>query len=89
MDFEEDHIDKAIESLSKQIELLSRKCILEDNRNEKNYKFQELLEASSIMLQLSRTLNELIMTKHMVKNSNSNVNNIDNMINTILGGRKN
>ncbi|MNY11995.1 hypothetical protein D3C86_1450530 [compost metagenome] len=89
MEFQEDHIDSAIEALSRQIELLSRRCSLEDNRNEKNYKFQELLEASSIMLQLSRTLNELIMTKHMVKNSVGNENNINSMINTILGGRKN
>lgn len=89
MDLEEsrDSIDRTIESLTSQIELLSKKCCLEANKSEKNYKFETLIEASSIMLQLSRTLNELIITKNVLNNNLNGSNQIDSVFNSILGRR--
>lgn len=63
----EQHLDNSIELISLQIELLSNRCKLEDNR--KNIEFEKILEASSLMLQLSRSLNELIITKKILENT--------------------
>ncbi|MDF2534282.1 MAG: hypothetical protein K0R18_439 [Bacillales bacterium] len=84
LESQQDQIDLAINAIVKQIELLSRKCSMEDNRNDKNYKFENLIEASSIMLQLSRVLNELTVTQTILKNSNGS-NQVDSMLNSILG----
>lgn len=85
---QKDCLDRTIDAITRQIEILSKKCILEENRNDKNYSFEKLIEASSIMLQLSRTLNELLVTQKLLKNSNGS-DDIDTMMKTLLGGRKN
>lgn len=64
-----DSIDQAISSITKQINFLSSRCKLEENK--KNIDFNKVLEASSLMLQLSRSLNELIVTSEILKKGGS------------------
>lgn len=78
-----EYIDRAIESITKQIELLSNRCILEDNK--KNVDFQNIIEVTSLMLQLSRTLNELLVTKKFLQNDDHNP---AEFLHSILNGRK-
>lgn len=78
-----DYIENTIIAISQQIELLSNKCKLEENK--KNVNFEKILEVSSLMLQLSRTLNELIVTKNFLENSNSNPVDV---LNSIVGRMK-
>lgn len=76
-------LDRTIASLTQQIELLSNKCKLEDNK--KNTNFEYIIEASSLMLQLSRTLNELLVTRRFLKDSDGDANSF---FNSIMHGRK-
>lgn len=76
------HLNSAVESLTSQIELLSSKCKMEDNK--KNVDFDKIIEASSLMLQLSRTLNELLITRNFLESSKGNP--ID-FLNSMMNGR--
>lgn len=75
-------IEIAIDSIVSQIELLSRKCKLEDNRV--NSSFEKTLEASSLMLQLSRTLSELVLINRSMEMSGGQ----GDMMEFLLHGRK-
>ena len=77
-----EYIERAIDAIITQIELLSTKCKLEENR--KNPNFDKILEASSLMLQLSRSLNELIVTKRFLEENNSHID----VLSSILNGRR-
>lgn len=77
-----EYIERAIDAITTQIELLSTKCKLEENR--KNPNFDKILEASSLMLQLSRSLNELIVTKRFLEENNSHID----VLSSILNGRR-
>lgn len=77
-----EYIERAIDAITAQIELLSTKCKLEENR--KNPNFDKILEASSLMLQLSRSLNELIVTKRFLEENNSHID----VLSSILNGRR-
>ena len=77
-----EYIERVIDAIITQIELLSTKCKLEENR--KNPNFDKILEASSLMLQLSRSLNELIVTKRFLEENNSHID----VLSSILNGRR-
>ena len=77
-----ENVDNAIEAITAQIQLLSSRCTLEENK--KNTDFDKIIEASSLMLQLARTLNELIATKNFLENSKTNY--VDFM-NSLMGRR--
>lgn len=77
-------IDTTIDSISQQIELLSNKCKLESNKKSNN--LESILEASSLMLQLSRSLNELLVTKKFLEDSSKG--NPNDLFNFIINGRK-
>lgn len=77
-----EHVDSAIEAITQQIQLLSNRCKLEDNKKSNN--FEQIIEASSLMLQLSRTLNELLVTKRFLENSQESP---VNFLNSMMNGR--
>lgn len=72
-------IEVTINSLVSQIEILSKRCILENNK--KNNDFNKTLEASSLMLQLSRTLSELIMIQKSMEYGDINSNVFEFLLN--------
>lgn len=54
-------ISLTIDSIANQIQILSNKSAMEENRTNKSYNIEKTIEVSSIMLQLSRTMGELIL----------------------------
>ena len=63
-------IQKTIDTLILQIEMVSNKCQLETNR--KNSRVN-ILEYSSTILQLSRTLSELMLIQRALETNNADL----------------
>jgi hypothetical protein len=74
-------IQKVIDSMISQIDLISNRCQIMSNINNANkrvYKKDDLLESSSIVLQMSRTLSELIIIQQGLKNNESDLSGLIN-----------
>jgi hypothetical protein len=70
-----------IDSMISQIDLISNRCQIMSNINNANkrvYKKDDLLESSSIVLQMSRTLSELIIIQQGLKNNESDLSGLIN-----------
>jgi hypothetical protein len=78
-------IQRVIDSIVTQIDLISIKSQYEINRKEHNKDF--LIESSSILLQMSRTLGELILIQNNLKNED--LKNQQLSLNTLINGRTN
>jgi hypothetical protein len=63
------NLDSVIECLINQIELISRKIVLEENRS-KNNNSDKLIEYSTLLLQTTRSLNELLVVVKNLENKN-------------------
>lgn len=76
-------VGRTIESLAAHIEFLSMRCRMYDNKRDG---MDEIIELSSLMLQLSRTLNELVVTDTMLRNAR--VGQTDVLAALVNGGRR-
>ncbi|MNV47560.1 hypothetical protein D3C71_1394320 [compost metagenome] len=76
-------VEKSIESIAKQIEILSSRCQIEENRKT-NYNFQNTLDASALMFQLSKSLGELVLIDRVLEQGEHT-----DMLNYLAGGRRN
>jgi hypothetical protein len=68
----EEHVERAIEAITLQIELLSNRCQMVGNKKSEQIKMDTIIEASTLLLQLSRSLNELIITQNALENVSMN-----------------
>ncbi|MNC06253.1 hypothetical protein D3C81_816150 [compost metagenome] len=75
-------IENSITSVARQIEILSNRCQIEENRNA-NYNFQNTLDASALMFQLSKSLGELMLISRVLEQGEQ----ID-MLNFLTGGKR-
>lgn len=76
-------IEIAIDTITQQIEIISKRSLLESNRKELDDGY--LVELSSIMLQLIRSLNELLLTKQLYEQEALNQNKIIDFL--VNGGK--
>lgn len=76
-------IEIVIDTVIQQIEMISKRSLLESNRKELDDGY--LVELSSIMLQLVRSLNELLLTKQLYERGALDHNKLVDFL--VNGGR--